>query len=1660
MQGNPNRSFSNPPLRELNSINLSQKINTTLNSTFDASKILPTRYIKEIDNSFEIHKKTGGLEGDRAVLIHRINKLQQEVDNLNKENSDLHSKLHQEKARFEDVQKKIVHSSKVKTLVDKNYLGDLKYEREENMRLKHLLRSLEAERNELRNKVREFEVVCSSGMHEKQEVMGRLQQKIDHVNIVEGDNRILADKISLMHNKMISFEKENLQIANENEKMKSLLSNLEIDNKEILDRVQEECKRYNNFVNAKNDELNNVKWAFKRQLKVVSAKNLLIALSKVADNRKLTGFLQISNFIESKSKYSWVLRKLSSLFTNYTNKALKNGFSGFKNLISWASSSKISENFIHKLSHKKFLGKIFNGWRRVTIDEIQKFGTKNKSSKKLVKFVCNQIKNSLESRINHWKTLVLFSGKQRKVMEKLVKNHKNSSLRLRFFFWKQRAQNLSFAQKVEDLSVDFAGKLIKIKFFSAFREFVQVKNSQRKCSQVKILHLNRIKKLNILNEMRRFNFKQQAKVSKLKEVLSRLQKKDLNAYLQRWKFELYNEKSTTKYSSVLSYLSTKRSEEFLKTVFLAWKNSFTKFKLTRAEEALSIEIPKREGLEHSLAELYESHAQYLQKSALQTIMNPMYRKLRMSFFHWKNIESHFKSFLHNVRYLILKHYKLNLLKGFKQWKERAGLKRFQALSYKNEKNVLEKIELNQHLLTATDLIKAKEASLAYLKEKRMKRCLSYMQNRDLANSLKIWVQKSRTLSTKISSSQSILKQLTKALHRISFNLIKAEFKRNKEKILRTRKLQRFLIIKCSDFKNLTFSAWKSFSSTMKNFRKLVIQTYARKKFTNKTLALNVWKEFINSKRMLSLQDQHQKLDSFRIELETELQGVRKAFGESRVDNEKLGKALRNKGKQRVTIALIKGCTQKMKKFWNKWKSVLNKHKISLKKSEKIIKCWRNKELRQTWHSWLVFVKEKLKFSSMQVLEKQKKDFNSFKAESKKTKLNLEQQIEFKSSELENSIRSLQKMDRFKEFLLSRSIQNIEENYFIPRTEYYFNVMKQRFLNTKSCLNQFAKTLKIVNFRRGLRDLKSYCLESIKIATLKNMLVNVFKRYGVRFLRNEFDRWTRNTWYVNDVKLKNALKIEGNKAQAANIKEGIIKMKNREKFLRYFIGKNKENFFSLWKQVSAGIKKRKNCEKILKRKTLQMKFQFFTSNLAELLAQSKETRLKTLRAMSLSSHNLSKLYFTQWKTLHTSCKSLKKALSSIITHFSSQFQTFSFHKIQSFSQNQKILAQAKKNSKFLALKKHLTQKFSKTVQFYLSFWQKVKNLRKNSEKVFKNCLLKGFHRKLRTAFFLWNEDILLKDTVDITNSQGPVAIENGILRGRIETLNKLICEEGIDSRYVEKFVLEKENQHSALTLHMIHLARYRTGLINPKDRNLLPKFFLVWKQWLVKRKKIVKVADRMMAFRRKPELMHAFLKWKSGLKLIINSVKRFNRRGLFSLIAKMDMDLKFLENKLETTHKSLMYYETYSSLLTSQVRRGQNMALLSCSLYTQKSMFQVFNRWAYYSSLCKIQEFLEQLTSTEQSLYIVKTTLRSIEEDNLTLVEENYELRQASLDGVAIAEAFETLSKERERLSQDLAERTATIKRLIDHNNELADRLRSAGFNDTPEREVLKSKRYN
>ena len=87
--------------------------------------------------------------------------------------------------------------------------------------------------------------------------------------------------------------------------------------------------------------------------------------------------------------------------------------------------------------------------------------------------------------------------------------------------------------------------------------------------------------------------------------------------------------------------------------------------------------------------------------------------------------------------------------------------------------------------------------------------------------------------------------------------------------------------------------------------------------------------------------------------------------------------------------------------------------------------------------------------------------------------------------------------------------------------------------------------------------------------------------------------------------------------------------------------------------------------------------------------------------------------------------------------------------------------------------------------------------------------------------------------------------------------------------------------------------------------------------------------------------------------------------------------------------------------------------------------------------------LEQLERTNQMIAELSAHVEKLEGINRNLLTENDELRQAAMDGIEIAKVVQELTRERENLSHDLADRAGTIKKLIEDNNNLSVRLNIA-----------------
>lgn len=353
-----NRSHSNPPVRDMRNQVVTQENavyrNKLTQKEYDLYQRDRQSQLQEVDNLQTVNS------GDRAQLMKRINALLIEVDKLNQDKQDLLSELHAERLHSDDIQRKIKHTGKVKSVVDRNLQSDLKFEKEENNRLRHLLHTIEIERAELRSKLKDFEIAASSFGYEKQEYSAKVQQKIDHIAILEADNRMLAEKINIMQTKICNVEDECTKLMHERAGMRETISILDQDKAELNMRLHDDAIRFENWQMVKNNESENMKWINKRHTRLLASRNICKELERIVSRRLNSSMSEMRGSLNFAESQVHGIHKVVANFQKSNTRQTKRLFDRWRTSLNWKNTQAIRLNLVDKLNDRSTLSKFFS----------------------------------------------------------------------------------------------------------------------------------------------------------------------------------------------------------------------------------------------------------------------------------------------------------------------------------------------------------------------------------------------------------------------------------------------------------------------------------------------------------------------------------------------------------------------------------------------------------------------------------------------------------------------------------------------------------------------------------------------------------------------------------------------------------------------------------------------------------------------------------------------------------------------------------------------------------------------------------------------------------------------------------------------------------------------------------------------------------------------------------------------------------------------------------------------------------------------------------------------------------------------------------------------------------------------------------------------------
>ena len=87
---------------------------------------------------------------------------------------------------------------------------------------------------------------------------------------------------------------------------------------------------------------------------------------------------------------------------------------------------------------------------------------------------------------------------------------------------------------------------------------------------------------------------------------------------------------------------------------------------------------------------------------------------------------------------------------------------------------------------------------------------------------------------------------------------------------------------------------------------------------------------------------------------------------------------------------------------------------------------------------------------------------------------------------------------------------------------------------------------------------------------------------------------------------------------------------------------------------------------------------------------------------------------------------------------------------------------------------------------------------------------------------------------------------------------------------------------------------------------------------------------------------------------------------------------------------------------------------------------------------------------------MKDNIARLEKDNDILAQQNDQFRRGAMDGITMVRHVEALTEDRDKLSVDLADKALTIRKLLEDNQYLQNKLTSAKSQTATLIEIAKS----
>lgn len=447
----------------------------------------------------------------------------------------------------------------------------------------------------------------------------------------------------------------------------------------------------------------------------------------------------------------------------------------------------------------------------------------------------------------------------------------------------------------------------------------------------------------------------------------------------------------------------------------------------------------------------------------------------------------------------------------------------------------------------------------------------------------------------------------------------------------------------------------------------------------------------------------------------------------------------------------------------------------------------------------------------------------------------------------------------------------------------------------------------------------------------------------------------------------------------------------------------------WQQAVSVGRKLRVAGELFQTKRMQRKLKLAIGKLREVWERQSKGRQLRSTGKALYANRLQIWAFGTIKKRTTTTRKLAKGAKLLESRFTRKFQLYTLNKLVRFYCVVKTHLRWKLKSRSSSLKHCLTLALSRQLRQGMSCWSLGCAVRKAGCSLLRRVLLGRYMRSVSAGFGRWKQAAQRETAMNFTTSQSALAQDLKALQGKALILHSLLLKEGLNSLEIRRLVEDREKGLTELTAIR---TRSVAGLSVAALKDV--------------KRKLKQAAGKVRNWRANWPLSHSFAVWKHAshwLRCLPKS-DLVHALGLLSPAKGLDVVL-------------------FAKAKKQQLRRAKVVGALAVKLWAEGKLVQVWTVARRFVLLERLEDLGKRLEDQEDDLAAARQSRMMLEREKAELVQALQQNKQEGVQSEAVAKVLRELTTEREKLADELAHRSFTIRKLLEENAGLSVKLANA-----------------